>query len=386
MISIFASGDNHLGKTLKMRKSLREIGINNFKSIPDKIKNHPNDIDYVVFPGDVFDKENTDIQSYYAYASVLKDLIKIESIKKIMVITGNHDQYNEYFSAASIDIGDILESEKIVVCNKNDLFYFNEEDNILFCLLPYNRELFLKNEVGTKIIIDRINDQILKILNTPEYKNAFKVLVSHFAIEEWMPFSSEVVSKKELRAGSHYDLIILSDLHNETYEDHTEKPNIVYTGSTMHTTITDLYNHKNSAKVITIDDGIVSSEAIEFHTPPVILINKDNFDDHKKDLTTKNIVITDDFEIHNNIKDRVLYSMYKPKVSNEKTVIENLEDGDSDVDSLDVHKLALKKIEEDELLDDETKNFLKFLVNIDVGSTSKKDLADMITNEIKKGL
>jgi DNA repair exonuclease SbcCD nuclease subunit len=55
MINIFATGDNHLGKALKMRKSLREMGINNFKKIPEKIKSNSKDIDYVIFAGDVFD-------------------------------------------------------------------------------------------------------------------------------------------------------------------------------------------------------------------------------------------------------------------------------------------------------------------------------------------
>jgi hypothetical protein len=303
-----------------------------------------------------------------------------------LIITGNHDQFNEYFDSASVDICKVLESDKIVVCNKDDLFYFDENKNILFCLLPYNRELFLKNEVGTKRIIDKINEQILRILNDNSYNGAFKVLVSHFAIEEWMPFSSEVVSKDELTAGSHFDLVILGDLHNETYEDFTKVPKILYTGSTMQTTITDLYNHKNCAKIISIDGDDVRSEIVEFERPNVLLINNENFENHKSEINSKNIIITDDLEIHNMIKDRVLYSMYKPKVKNEKTVIENLQDESVDTNDLDVYALALKKIDEDESLDEESKTFLKFLVKLDVESMSKKDLTELISDKIKEGL
>lgn len=382
---IFATGDNHLGKTLKMRKALREIGIGNFLDIPDKVENFDETIDYVVFSGDVFDKENADIQSNHAFAMTLLKLTKIKTLKKIFLITGNHDQFNDYFDVAGIDICKIIESDKIVTCNKDDLFYFDKQENVLFYLLPYNKELFLNNEVGTKRIIDRINDAILKIMNEPEYSSAYKIMVSHFAIQEWMPFGSEVVSIDELRAGSHFDLIILGDLHNETFMDLKEIPNIIYTGSTMHTTITDLYNHKNSAKVITVEDNQAAVETIEFYTPAVIVIDKDNLDLNKDQLNEKSIVITSDLEIHNIIKDRVLYSMYKPVANKDQNVLDEF-DSEESLETLDVEALAIKKIDEDITIDEETKKFLKFLVSIDVASTTKKDLSDIVYNKVMEGV
>ena len=281
----------------------------------------------------------------------------------------------------------MIESNKIVICNKKDAFYYNEIDNVLFCLLPYSDELFLENEVGTKRIIDVINEQIMK-LNKPEYRDAFKILVSHFAIEEWMPFSSKVVSKNELTAGSHYDLIILGDLHNETYEDFDIDPPIIYTGSTMNTTISDLYNHENCAKVITIEDNQVASEKIKFDKPKIHLVNSENIEKLKDVINSESVIITDNLEIHNNLKDRVIYSMYKPKLKDDQTsVFDKLKDGaDEEDEKLDVKVLSLKKIEEDETIDDDTKEFLKFLVSLDVESMTKKELSECVYNNIMKDI
>lgn len=381
-MKIFATADNHLGKTLKMKKAMREMGIANFLDITNKVKAEEVPVDYVVFAGDVFDKDNTDVQSNYAYAKVLSDLSEIETIKKILVITGNHDQFNDYFNIAGIDIGNIIKSDKIVICNKDDMFYHDETDDVLFCLLPYNKKLFLTNEVGGKIIIDKINDFIINIMNKPEYRNSFKILVSHFAIEEWMPFGSETVSIKELRAGSHFDLVILGDLHNEDYQDSKETPVITYTGSTMHTNVSDLYNHRNCAKIIEVDQGVVSINKVEFYTPPVYLVNKENVETFdKKLINEKSVIITNDLEIHNNVKDRVLCSMYKPVVNTSGDIIETITE-DQDLETLDVKQVAIQKIDSDLTINDETKKFLKFMVNLDVDSNSKKDIADMVYKEI----
>jgi len=386
-LKIFATADNHLGKTLKMKKAMRELGISNFLEIPNKVKAETIPVDYVLFAGDVFDKDNTDVQSNYAYAKVLSELSEIKTLKKIIVITGNHDQFNDYFNIAGVDIGNIIKSDKIVICNKDDMFYHDVNDDVLFCLLPYNKKLFLKNEIGGKIIIDKINDAIIKIMNSPEYVNSFKILVSHFAIEEWMPFGSETVSIKELRAGSHFDLVILGDLHNEDYQDSKDKPVITYTGSTMHTNLTDLYNHRNCAKIIEVDDGgYINISKCEFYTPPVYLVNKENVDTFdKKLINDKSIIITNDLEIHNNVKDRVLCSMYKPVVNAAGDIIESINE-DQDLETLDVKEVAIQKVDSDVTINDDSKKFLKFLINLDTDSNSKKDISDMIYKEIMSGV
>ena len=383
MTTILASGDNHLGKALKKRKILREMGINNFLKLP-KIAKKEN-AEYVVFPGDVFDKESSDIQSYQAYVQTLTLLDKNPMIKKIFIITGNHDQYNSYFSAASVDLGSLLESKKIIVCNNEYLLHYEESSNLLFFLLPYSNKLFLENEVGTKVIMDKINEAILEISKNETYRNAFKIFVSHFAIKEWMPFSSETISMEDLRAGNIFDLILLSDLHNETFENYQEGAPIIYTGSTMHTTITDLHKHKNGCKIIEIDNetkGVISAFK-EVYTPKTIIVTTENLEEVKDSINSDSIIITDNLNIHNIYKDNVLYSMYKPTAT---TVTEAVEESDEDLETLDVEELSLRKINSDESLNQETKNLLIWLVTLDPESCTKKELGELVNNKIMENM
>jgi len=379
----FGTGDNHLGKSLKKKKALRELAINNFLDIPNKV---PDDCDYVIFSGDVFDKENTDIQCYDAYAKVLTQLCKMPNIKKILIIPGNHDEFNDYYNTASVNLIGGLESDKLVICDKGHKFYYDKDNDVLFTLLPYSKDLFLTNEVGGLKLVDKINEIIAELFNKPEYENSYKVLISHFAITEWMPFGSETISKEELTAGNHFDLIILGDLHNETYEDLSQPTKIIYTGSTCHTTITDLYNHENVAKYITINDKAIESiDQIKFNKPNIVIVDESNIESLQDQLDEDTIVITSSLEIHTSLKDRVMFSMYKPKVKLSDKLMDDLGEGE-DVEALDIDIIAKKKIDEDTTINDDTKKFLKFLVDIDTDSYGPKEIAEDVANNIMEGL
>jgi len=385
-VKIFTTGDNHLGKNLKKRKALRELAIQNFKAIPDKIMGEGN-IDYVVFAGDVFDKENTDIQCNYSYAEVLSQLVSINTIKKIFIITGNHDQYNDYFKGASVDLVKVLKSNKIVCCNKDQLIYHNEEDKVVFFLLPYSRDIFLTNEVGNKIILDKINEFISSTFDRPEFNDCYKIMVSHFAIKEWMPFSTEAIEKSELKNGNHFNLVIMGDLHNETFEDiDLSGTSILYTGSTMQTSISDLHNHNNVAKVITIENNSLSNvKHIEFEKPKTIIVSSDDIESKRSQIDESTIVITNDLGIHMLLKDRVLYSMYKP-IATKYLSDESIEEEEVDLEKLDINQIAKDKIDGDETIDEDTKNYLKTLVNIDVESMETSDLLEKVQSITVEGV
>ena len=378
MSNLFITADNHIGKNLKKIKVLRNMAIDNFKAIPDKIQSLSECPEYIILAGDIFDKENTDIQCYIAYAETLERLVNISGIKKILIITGNHDEFNEYYQTASIDIINVLKSDKIIMCNKGTKYYHDVDDDILFMLLPYNKKLFLTNENGEKIIVDTINEMIADTFNKSEYANSYKILISHFAIKEWMPFSIETVEKEELRVGGHFDLVILGDLHNETFEDTTGDTPIIYTGSTMHTSISDLYNHDNVAKVITIEDhSLAKIQHVKFDKPKVLIVDETNFETVKDTLNSKTIIITSSLDIHNNYKDRVMYSMYKPTVKSTQSVLETF-DSTTSMDDLDISQLAKDKINQDTSIDDATKEYLITLVDIDTESYTAKEIAELV--------
>lgn len=381
-MKLFLTADNHLGKNLKKKKALRELAIENFKDIANKAKG----CDYAIFAGDVFDKENTDIQCYTTYAETLKELTTIDTIKKILIITGNHDQFNDYYNNASIDIIKVLKSDKIVVCNIEHMCYYNSDDDVLFLLLPYHKELFLINEFGRRAIIDKINEIISELFNKPEYANSYKVLVSHFPIKEWMPFSDEALNKEELKAGNHFNLVLLGDLHNETFEDLDPGTSILYAGSTMQTSISDLYNHDNVAKIITVDDHTITSvDRVKFNKPKIILVNEDNIEQKRPEINENVIVITSDLKIHMALKERVMYSLYKPIVSKETTALNTFNET-VEIEHLDINKLAKDKIDEDTSIDEETKIYLKKLIDIDTDSLESAEIAEEVKKLTMEGI
>lgn len=366
MTKFFVTADNHIGRHLKKRKTLRDFAINNFKLIPDKI---PNDVEYVIFAGDVFDKENTDIECYNAYIEVLSKINSMPNIKNIFVITGNHDQYSNFYNSASIDVAQNVGLSKVILCN-ND-YYVWQNERFLITLLPYNRSLFVNNEVGTKNIIDKLNDVQF---GYNDIEDKFKILVSHFAITDWMPFATMGMSMEELVGNNFYNLIVMGDLHNEDFEKISSDTSVLYTGSTFHTSISDLYNHNNVAKIITVDENNgVEVERVTFPKPPVVKITKDNIGDLRDELNEKYIVLTDDIDLHNELKDRVLYSMYSPKdvVKEITQTAERTSD-----EPLDILEICTEKIRNDESLSEESKNCLIELLKLDTESLDNNDLFD----------
>lgn len=369
-MKIFITADNHIGKHLKKRKALRDWAINNFKLIPSKI---PNDINYVIFAGDVFDKENTDIECYNAYIEVLSKINSMPNIKNIFVITGNHDQYSNFYNSASIDVVKNIGNSKVVLCNKDYLVWNNDEDNLMITLLPFNRELFLDNEVGTKVLLDKLNE--IQFNNS---NDCFKILVSHFAITDWMPFATTGLSLNELVGNHYYNLIVMGDLHNEDYEKVDEETTVLYTGSTFHTSISDLSNHNNVCKIITVEDNsVMNIEKVMLPKPPVVKIDRDNLDSLKDSLDENTIVITDDMDIHNDIKDRVLYSQYSPKLE----VTNNVTDDSvttNDDEAIDITNICIDKINNDSTINNDTKSYLINLLNIDTDSMVSSDILEKV--------
>ena len=348
---IFVTADNHIGKHLKKRKYFRDFAIRNFRSIPNKI---PSDVEYVVFAGDLFDKPDSDIECYNAYIEVITKIVNMPNVKNIFIITGNHDMYSNFYNSASIDLAkSINNSDKLVICNK-DYLIWNELAQMQFECKPFD---------------DR-----------------YKILISHFAITDWMPFATGI-TLEELIDNRFFNLIIMGDLHNEEYEKVDPETTVLYTGSTFHTMIKDLYQHENVSKIITIkDDCIDSIERVRYPKPTIYKINKDNVDDEiyqpaelgQLDLQDI-IIITDDIDIHNELKDRVIYSEYSPKMIKMLEGAKN--DGSIQNDTekpLDINQICLQRINEDQTLDEDTKIYLTSLLNIDTDSMDNSSINEKV--------
>lgn len=374
---IFITADNHIGKHLKKRKYFRDFAIKNFRLIPKKI---PNDVEYVIFAGDIFDKQDTDIECYNAYIEVLSSIVNMPNVKNIFIITGNHDLYSNFYNSAAIDLAkSISNSDKIILCNKD--YNIWRDDKITVGLLPYSRDLFVNNEVGTKKIFDRLNQIQFEIHNDDNYK----ILVSHFAITDWMPFATGI-SLDELTNNTYFNLIVLGDLHNEEYEKFDSDCSVIYTGSTFHTSVIDLSQHENVAKILTIkNDMLESVERVQFSKPTIYKINKDNVEDEINIPVQKGlidlqdlVIITDDIDIHNELKDRVIFSQYSPKAVK---MLEGAKNGDNTNDSerpLDINQVCLQRINEDQTLDEDTKKYLVDLLNIDTDSMDTSSINDKV--------
>lgn len=374
---IFITADNHIGRHLKKRKYFRDYAISNFKLIPGKI---PNDVEYVVFAGDIFDKQDTDIECYNAYVEVLSKIISMPNVKNIFVITGNHDLYSTFYNSAAVDLGkSISNSDKLIICNKD--YQVWKDDKITVGLMPFNRDLFINNEVGTKKIFDRLNQIQFEIHND----NNYKILVSHLAITDWMPFATGI-SLDELTNNTYFNLIVLGDLHNENYEKIDPDCSVIYTGTTFHTSIIDLYQHENVAKIITIkNDMLASVEKVHFTKPTIYKINKNNVDNEINIPTQQGlielqeiVIITDDIDIHNEFKDRVIFSQYSPKTVK---ILEGPKDGNNTNDTnehLDINQVCLQRINEDQTLDENTKKYLIELLNIDTDSMDSSSINDKV--------
>jgi len=66
-------------------------------------------------------------------------------------------------------------------------------------------------------------------------------------------------------------------------------------------------------------------------------------------------------------------------------IIESINE-DQDLETLDVKEVAIQKVDSDVTINDDSKKFLKFLINLDTDSNSKKDISDMIYKEIMSGV
>ena len=376
---IFVTADNHIGKHLKKRKYFRDFAIRNFRSIPNKI---PSDVEYVVFAGDIFDKQDSDIECYNAYIEVLSKITDMSNVKNIFIITGNHDMYSNFYNSASIDLAkSINNSNKIIMCNKDYLVWNDEK--ILVGLLPYSRDLFINDEMGRRKIFNYLAQLQFEAHNVD---SEFKILISHFAITDWMPFATGI-TLEELIDNKFFNLIIMGDLHNEEYEKVDPETTVLYTGSTFHTMIKDLYQHENVSKIITIkDDCIDSIERVRYPKPTIYKINKDNVDDEiyqpaelgQLDLQDI-IIITDDIDIHNELKDRVIYSEYSPKMIKMLEGAKNDGSVQNDTEKpLDINQICLQRINEDQTLDEDTKIYLTSLLNIDTDSMDNSSINEKV--------
>ncbi len=376
---IFVTADNHIGKHLKKRKYFRDFAIRNFRSIPNKI---PSDVEYVVFAGDLFDKPDSDIECYNAYIEVITKIVNMPNVKNIFIITGNHDMYSNFYNSASIDLAkSINNSDKLVICNKDYLIW--DDDKLVVGLLPYSRDLFINDVNGQKNIITRLAQMQFEC---KPFDDRYKILISHFAITDWMPFATGI-TLEELIDNRFFNLIIMGDLHNEEYEKVDPETTVLYTGSTFHTMIKDLYQHENVSKIITIkDDCIDSIERVRYPKPTIYKINKDNVDDEiyqpaeLEQLDLQDIIIiTDDIDIHNELKDRVIYSEYSPKMIKMLEGAKN--DGSIQNDTekpLDINQICLQRINEDQTLDEDTKIYLTSLLNIDTDSMDNSSINEKV--------
>lgn len=369
-MKIFITGDNHLGRNLKKRKALRDYAIRNFKSIPEKIGD---DIDYVVFAGDIFDKDNADIECHEAFVDVIRELINRDTIKRIFIITGNHDSFNDYYNSSAINIANSLDSAKIVSCSKDYMVNVDVGKKLMFCLIPWTKKLFLENEGGRRNIIEYFNNIGYEYLNG-EFDDYYKIMISHFPIKDWMPFAVHGMTLEELKRNSFFDLTILGDLHNEELEDLDK--GIIYTGSTMHTSIEDLKRHDNVAKIIEIEDNDVKSiERVVFDKPSIMEVTADNVKDLKEDM----IAITSDISIHMKIKDSCIYSLYKPLKEESNNGNEQISDNSgNDTGTLDIQAVSVATIDSDQSLQSEEKEFIKSLLTLDTDSLSDADIQNKI--------
>jgi DNA repair exonuclease SbcCD nuclease subunit len=371
-MKIFVTGDNHLGRNLKKRKILRDCALANFKAIPSKIKK---DVSYVILAGDTFDKDNTDIECCSVYMKVLQEIVSMRNIKKVFIISGNHDSYNEYYSNAAISIADTLNSKKIVTCSNEYKCISIPEDNLFISLLPWNKKLFLVNEGGNRNIADYLNN--IKFEYTADTQDMYKIMVSHFPISDWMPFASFAMSLEDLERVRFFNLMILGDLHNEKLKKIGDgNVDILYTGSTMQTSIEDLKNHRNIARVLTIEDNTLAKiEDIPFAQPRVMLLTKDT----EKDAMESDILVTDDIKLYMKWRDRCVYVLYKPgNVVKDENGELSYEAG-SDLDSLDINAIAKSEIDKDDTTSDDEKIFLKKLLDMDPESLSADDIQKRIT-------
>ena len=205
-----------------------------------------------------------------------------------------------------------------------------------------------------------------------ETEGMYKIMVSHFPISDWMPFASFALSLEDLDRIKFFNAIVLGDLHNEKLKRIDEgNVDILYTGSTMQTSIEDLKNHHNVARVLTIEDGILENvEDIRFPQPRVLILTKEN----EKEASESDILVTDDIKMYMKWKDRCIYVMYKPgnvvKDENGSLTYERPED----LESLDINAIAKSEIDKDETIGDDEKNFLKNLLDIDPESLSAEDI------------
>lgn len=371
-MKIFVTGDNHLGRNLKKRKILRDCALTNFRAIPSKIGK---DIDYVIFAGDTFDKDNTDIECCSVYMNVLQEIIAMPNIKKVFIISGNHDSFNEYYSNAAIGIADSLKSDKIVTCSSEYKCVTIPEDNLFISLIPWSKKLFLVNEGDMRNIAEYINN--IKYTYMDETEGMCRIMVSHFPISDWMPFASFAMSLEDLDRIKFFDIMVLGDLHNEKLKRIDEgNVDILYTGSTMQTSIEDLKNHHNIARVLTIEDGVLEKvEDIKFPQPRVLILTREN----EKEASESDILVTDDIKMYMKWKDRCIYVMYKPgNVVKDDNGSLTYERPGEDLESLDINAIAKSEIDKDETIGDDEKNFLKNLLDMDPESLNAEDIQKRI--------
>jgi len=373
-IKIIALGDLHLGKALGRKKKNRMQVFKNLHLVSQNIKKEKPDI--VLLAGDIFDKDTLIAPDTINQITYFLNFIK-KHTKLIIAIAGNHDSISKYYDISFVDFLSEIDSKKIISVSKDwkTITY----KNIDIVAIPHNRKLFEKIEDDKELTL--IDSYIDEYLFDNFENNRFKILLSHFSLDCFIPFA-EVKWEYFQNRSNKFDLCILGDLHNNNYSI----DNLYYTGCLYPTNYRDLLDHPPGYKMISIDEKTYSYtvETIELPRTNLLFIKDEN--SFPSNIEEDTIIYTNSIAKKKELEtlldqDKVIDIVFYKEINflqetdddNKKMIIDDIS---SSIDDY------IKNI-----TNNDAKKIIKELVSLDITSEySQTDIDSIIENIILKNL
>ena len=359
--------DTHLGFT---QFGLDERERDVYKAFDQAIeKSITDEVEFVIFSGDIFHNPNPRGKAQMKFASALKRL--------------NEKNISSYFVLGEHDISNVKDTPVSFIPHKLDFTNYLENGKPLHHknILIIGFDKFRKNQVG----LDEIKDKLKAAEKEADNHNGPKILVMHEGITEINKFAGEINSTE---LPSNFDYYAMGHLHDKTVVkyDNLNGP-VVYPGSIEHTDsqgigekekgffegeisesgITEIWQPLDispqisaTIDVANLDEGIeeTSEKINSLNVKPIVEI-KVKGKDIDLDLIETKVAKLRENTLYLGVKE-IGETIQGHEILSEKPSIDE-----------EISKLATKYLEDEELGDFATKELLPVLENKEVASATE---------------
>lgn len=292
-MKIAVIGDVHYGASYSLGYSTEEVSNSRLLDYHASLtyvlnKSVEEGCEVIVFTGDIYEKRDPSPEQQKYFSAALSKILEHKQIKKIIIVTGNHDQKRGTDTLSTSNLAE-LKLSNLVVTNEIQRFDFiDPQANVELYCLPYRDKKYYNSKTAEEAV--NVIKYKLNAIHAPT--SNFKLLVGHMAFEGtfFSEDDAELYHDNDLFLSTElfkpYNLTLMGHVHNPWTI--SSKPPIFYVGSLEKRSHTENHN-----KTFAIVDAV--SRKIDFHKIPCREIYSIKLDYSSELLSTKtnHRIITD---------------------------------------------------------------------------------------------